>query len=69
MTTDPHRFAAECLAVADSLRSIRQQLNRKLMFTDEIAPETVPSVQTILVLGLDVATSLEAMATRLGEVY
>jgi hypothetical protein len=59
--SDREKLAAEALAVADSLRSVRGQLARLVHETDVLLglPETT---RTVLVEGLTVALALEALA-------
>ncbi len=61
---DHNRLAAEMLAVADALRTIRGSLARAV-HTDHPAVTGRPEVRTVLVEGLDVAAALEALAQRI----
>ena len=64
-TTDPKRLAAEMLATADALRSVRAALYLR-MAADEANPADAPQARKVLVEGLDVAQALEQIADQLG---
>lgn len=53
-------LAEECLAVADSLRSIRQRLNQMLL-EGKWPEDSWPDITTVQVLGLDVAMALDRL--------
>jgi hypothetical protein len=65
MTHDHLRQANEARAVADAMRSLRQMLNRKLIYTEEIPADLVPAVQVVLVEGMEVIAALEQIAAQL----
>lgn len=66
MSRDPQRSAAEMLATADSLRSVRNQIS--LLIHEGHALPTWGAVRTVLVEGYDVAQALETLAHQLAGV-
>jgi len=64
--SDTARLAAEMLATADALRTVRSAACR-LLLTDSPGPAAAPDVRIVCCEGLDVANALEHLAQLLGE--
>jgi hypothetical protein len=64
-TLDRDRLANEAAAVADALAALRFELSRKLTYTDEIPPEVVPAVQTVVGEGQHVIIALGRLSAGL----
>jgi hypothetical protein len=65
MSAENNRQAAEALACADALRSIRVALYRR-MVDDHLLPEMMPHARVILVEGHATIDALEKLAERIG---